>query len=77
MKKINTISLFIKIYAIIQLCIGLIGCIGFYIGFSETYNIPYLYPIILSIGIIIITIFIYGFGEIIQLLEDIKSNTNK
>lgn len=77
MKKINAIALFIKTYAIIRLCIGLIGCIGWYIGFSDTYTIPYLYPIFLAIGIIIVTIFVYGFGEIIQLLEDIKSNSNK
>ena len=66
--KSNIISIIIKLMAIVG------GIIGVIFGFSlldsykqEGIAIPMIITSIVS------TIFIYGFGEIIQLLEDIKN----
>lgn len=64
-RNINTIAKFIKVLAIIE------GIIGFIVGLISENS--------LMIGLLYISIsvisamFIYGFGEMIQLLEDIKN----
>lgn len=64
-KKINFIAQRIKGIAGIIITIGIIMCSS-----MEEFVVL---GVIVIVGSIITAIFIYGFGEIIQLLEDIKN----
>lgn len=69
LKKINIVANLIKI---ISLLAGIIGII-YGLSMLDSWRTEELvFPII--IASIVVAIFIYGFGEIIQLLEDIKNN---
>lgn len=62
----NKVAILLKIFSIIILIVGIIvGIIQL-----DTYSILGISYIIVSI---ILSIFIYGLGEIVQLLEDIKN----
>ena len=66
----NTVAKVLKIYAIVNAACGLL--LGLYWGVESDS------PIILDICICFVASFgIYAFGEVVQLLQDIKDGTNK
>lgn len=71
----NNVAKVLKIYAIVNAACGLL--LGLYLR-SESDN-----PLILGICIyfiatsIVVSFGIYAFGEVVQLLQDIKDGTNK
>lgn len=70
--KTNTVSKIIKIISIIA---GIIGVIyGFYA--IDNFNADE-WGFIMIIISIVTAVFMYGFGEVIQLLENINNNTKK
>lgn len=64
----NNVSGIVKIISIITAIIGIILCIVF----NEYLKI---YTIVGIIDFIILAIFIYGFGELIGIMHDIRTNT--
>ena len=60
-----------KVANIIQIVAIITGFIGTFYGFTMIEDSDFAIPII--IASIVSAIFVYGFGEIIQLLEDIKN----
>ena len=66
----NKVADIIKIYAIVNAVCGLfVGC---YVGY-ESYS--FVIGFIIVVAVAIASFILYAFGEVIQLLHDIKMNT--
>jgi hypothetical protein len=73
MDKTNTVAKILKVYGIIN---GIGSCIlAIVLADNLPGSVDYLWVVELGAGLLS-SLFIYAFGEVIQLLQDIKSNTS-
>ena len=72
-KNKNMVAVILKVYAIVN---AIIGCIIGLSGLSDSYNEIFnmVYTIFLG-ACIVVSFGIYAFGEVVQLLQDIKDGT--
>lgn len=72
-KNKNMVAVIPKVYAIVN---AIIGCIIGLSGLSDSYNEIFnmVYTIFLG-ACIVVSFGIYAFGEVVQLLQDIKDGT--
>ena len=72
-KNRNVVALILKIYAVVN---AIIGCIIGLSGLSDSYNeiISMVYTIFIG-ACIVLSFGIFAFGEVVQLLQDIKDGT--
>ena len=72
-KNKNMVAVILKVYAIVNAIIGcIIGLSGLSGSYNEIFNM--VYTIFLG-ACIVVSFGIYAFGEVVQLLQDIKDGT--